>query len=294
MKTAFLTFEQFHGKKNIGSSKIRCHWLIENWLKEGKDIGNAEVFKIGKKYDCIIFQKAYWIEYAKVFKGIKILDLCDPDWLNWPYEMIAMINEVDGITTSTEALANSIAKFTDKPVWYLADRVNLDLIKPIKKHKGNAKTVVWYGYSQNFEMLQSAIHAIKKEKLNLIVISNKPFSIASWPEDIELTNFFYNEEHVYQDIAKADIVINPISDSAHWKYKSNNKTVIAWALGMPVAANDQELKKFIPEEARIEEVNKRLKEVEEKYDVKLSVKELKNIIIYLSTKKNQKQTNGNK
>ncbi len=292
MKTAFLTFEQYHGKKNIGSSKIRCHWLIENWRKIGKNIGDAEVFRMGKKYDAIIFQKAYFIEYAKAFKGIKILDLCDPDWLNWPYKMVEMMKEVDGITTSTQALADSVAKFTDTPVWYLPDRVNLDIIKRIKKHKGNgrAKSVVWYGYSQNFPMVKSAVPALKKENLNLSVISDQPFSMPGWPENIELVNLFYNEEHVYNDIAQSDIVINPISNSAHWKYKSNNKTVIAWALGMPVAADDRELKKFLTEEGRIEEVNKRLKEVKEKYDVKISVKELKNIIIHLSKKKLQNNT----
>lgn len=288
IKTAFLTFEQYHGKKNLGSSKIRCHWLIKHWREAGMNIGDAEVFKMGKKYDCIIFQKAYWPEYAKAFKGIKILDLCDPDWLQWQYEMVAMMNEVDGITTSTKALADTVAKFTDTPVWYLADRVDLDIVKKIKEHKGNgrAKSVSWFGYNHNFPMLKAAIPALKKEKLNLIVISNKPFAMPGFPENIELTNYFYNEEQIYNDICKADILINPISNDAHWKYKSNNKTVIAWALGMPVAYDDREMEKFITEEGRIKEMEKREKEVKEKYDVKLSVKELKDIIIYLSTKKN--------
>ena len=68
-KGAILTFEQFHGRKNLGSSRIRGHWLIDNW-------DEVELFKQGKKYDFVIYQKAYFIEHAKIFKGIKILDLC--------------------------------------------------------------------------------------------------------------------------------------------------------------------------------------------------------------------------
>jgi len=286
MKTAFLTFEQYHGKKGIGSSRIRCHWLIKHWMDAGKDIGNAEEFIMGRKYDCIIFQKVYWPEYAKEFKGIKILDLCDPDWFQWQYKVKEMIEECDVITTSTKELAEAVAKFTDKPVHYVADRVDFDQIKKIKEHKGNAKSVVWYGYNQNFPRLMEAISALKKMKLNLIVIANKPFLLSGLSDVIQLTNYPFNEETVNDDIQKADIVINPISNEAHWKYKSNNKTVIAWALGMPVAKNDQELKIFLTEDGRKKEVEKRLKEVKENYDVKKSVIELKNIIIKLSTSKN--------
>jgi len=64
------------GRKDIGSSRIRGEWLANN-------CGDTEIFIQGKAYDVVIYQKAYWVEHAKLFKGIKILDLCDPDWLHW-------------------------------------------------------------------------------------------------------------------------------------------------------------------------------------------------------------------
>ena len=55
MKIGFLTFEQFYGRKDIGSSRIRAQWLVNHWPE-------AELFKMGEKYDVIIYQKVYWPE----------------------------------------------------------------------------------------------------------------------------------------------------------------------------------------------------------------------------------------
>ena len=75
MKIGILTFEQFHGRKDIGSSRIRAKWVINHWPE-------AEEFVFGQKYDVVIYQKAYWLEHAQEFKGLKILDICDADFLH--------------------------------------------------------------------------------------------------------------------------------------------------------------------------------------------------------------------
>ena len=82
MKVGIVTFEKFHGRKtnSIGSSRIRAYNLVKYWEE-------ASIYKHAKKYDVLIFQKAYWIEMAKKFEGIKILDLCDPDFLDWHYNI---------------------------------------------------------------------------------------------------------------------------------------------------------------------------------------------------------------
>jgi len=91
-RCGLLTFEQWYGKEDMGSSRIRGHWIINNWKE-------AELFKQGEKYDVVIFQKCYWLDYVKAFKGIKILDLCDPDWLD-TVPIIDIIDNVDAITVS--------------------------------------------------------------------------------------------------------------------------------------------------------------------------------------------------
>ena len=272
MKGAILTFERYLGKRNIGSSRIRGKWLADNW--EG-----VELFTQGQGYDFIIYQKAYFVEHAKAFKGIKIFDLCDPDFLHWGYRTKEMLDNVDIITTSTEALAKTLRNFTTKPVVHIPDRINLKEFTTKKYHKDRARTVVWYGYSTNFEMLKPVLHFIKKLKLNLIVISDTSFLMPNaYVNSIEVRNFPHNWDTVALDIQEGDIVINPQSSKGKWKYKSNNKTLFAWAQGMPVATNLIELQKFLSEEERRKEAIKRTKELEEKWDICYSVNELKTII----------------
>ena len=256
MKTAFFTFEQFHRKKDIGSSRIRADWLIKNWGK-----GKAERYRDGENYDAIIFQKVYWVEYAKIFKGIKILDLCDADFLDWACRIKEMIEECDGITTSTEALAEVIRKYTDKPVRCIPDRVDMDYHSQKKIHSGEAKKAVWFGYAQNQKTIESVLPLLVQHKLGLIVVSNMPFIMPiTYMGRVELINYPWSVKTANDDIIKADFVINPTFKYGNWQFKSNNKTLTAWALGMPVANTPDEVKRFMDEGERKKEAEIRLKE----------------------------------
>jgi len=276
-KIAILPWEIYEGRKNIGSSKIRSFWVNKYW-------DESEIFVQGRKYDTVIYQKCYWVEHAKLFKGIKILDLCDPDWLSWGYRIKEMIEEVDGITTSTEELAESIRKFTKKPVKCIPDRVDLEDFKFKKVHEGEAKSVVWFGYSQNSEILKPVVHFLIKNKLDLIIVSDKNF--ASFPnQNINISFYKWKGETAYSDIIKGDIAVNPTSKDGKWKYKSNNKTLISWCLGLPVASSPEDFKKFMSEKSRTKENVKRMKEVKEKWLVEKSVEEYKEFIKYIEKTK---------
>ena len=69
------------------------------------------------------------------------------------------------------------------------------------------------------------------------------------------------------------------------QYKSNNKVTKAWALGMPVARMSEDLERFLDPEERKKEAELRLKEVKEKWDVKTSVSEMKQLIEDIKNKK---------
>ena len=302
MKIGICTFEMFHGRKDLGSSRIRGHWLVKNWKE-------AKLFKQGEKYDVVIYQKAYFIEHAKVFKGIKILDICDPDWLHWAYRTKEMIEEVDVITTSTEPLAIALRQFTDKPVICVPDRIDLEEHKLQKKHEGKAKSVVWFGYSTGFPMVDTALKAIEDLGLNLIIISDQSYLLPMnyvKPEIqqgmtekeqervlleqdkkehwIELTNYKWSPDTVNADIIRGDMVINPKIKTGKWKFKSNNKTLTAKALGMPVANSLEDLEFLLDEKNRIKTAEDGLIEVKEKWNIKQSVVEMKSIIKTLQNK----------
>ncbi len=289
MKTGFFTFDLFHGRKNTGSSRIRCLNLIKYWEKAGLDMGSADEYRYGAIYDAIIFQKAYFPQFLEAYKGIKILDLCDADWLQWNYKLTESLVHCDGVTCSTIEIAKFIVKMTDKPVAVIPDRVDFDTVKKTKEHFDDIKKVAWFGYSDNFEVLEMAIPAIVKRGLELIVVSNKAFSPYKQFRDrnkpdkyLEYVNYPWSPETWADDILRADMVINPKYDKGRFKYKSDNKTTQAWALGLPVALTDKDLDSFASESERRKEAEKRLKEVKDGFDVKQSVTELKDFINEIS------------
>ncbi len=278
MKTGILTFEQFHGKKDIGSSRIRGHWIVKHWKSAGQDIGDCEIFRYGQHYDVVIYQKAYFVEHAKSFKGIKILDICDPDWLIWTGKLVEMAQEVDAISCSSMALTKAVSKFTDKPVYFVPDRVDLEGMPAPKKHFGPTKTVVWYGYSHNFPILDSCIKALCAKGLELIVVSDNVYAPPSGFK-IPLQNLPFSGAHHLDDIQKGDIVLNPRFTKGKWKYKSENKTAIAWALGMPVAHTEEELTSLMTQEQRQSASEVAYEKAKNEYDIKLSVIDYKDIIL---------------
>lgn len=263
---AFLTFENFWQRKNIGSSRIRARWLL-------KYMPEAELFVQGKDYKCVIYQKAYWKEHIRAFKGKKILDICDPDWLDG-LEIMSILKYMDAVTVPSEALKEELANMTDKPIYVIPDRVDFDGLPEPKKHEGTAKKVVWFGYSHNAEVLDQATMKLGAMGLELIVISEGNYRTTDCP----VTNILWDIETVNDEIQKADFALLPKMEIGRWKYKSENKTVQCWALGIPVAKTAQDLDRFMHADERNKEAENRYKEAKEKFDVKLSVEELRKII----------------
>jgi hypothetical protein len=294
MRIGFLTFSAYHGRKPVGSTKIRAEWVIESWKKYGPDMGEAEFYKIGQKYDVVVYQKVYWVEHAKNFHGIKILDVCDPDFLSWNYPVMEMVGEVDAVTTSTFPLAKVFAQVTEKPVQVILDRVNPDIVKRFKdKHIGQAKYVVWYGYSDNQSVLDEILPVLHKHGFSLIVVSDAPYRMPSAIKNFELINYPWTDTTAYQDICRGDIVINPKKKKGKWKYKSDNKTVIAYQLGMPVAHDLEELIALKSAEARNQAVAEAQKLVQEDYHISKTIIELKELIQEVASAKGKGDPENN-
>jgi hypothetical protein len=271
MKIGFVLFENYHQRKDVASSRIRGKWIIEALNEIGVE---AEEFVQGKTYDVIYFQKTYWKEMAREFKGVKILDICDPDWLDGA-EVVSFCKDIDAVTVPTERLQKELSEMIDKPVHIIRDRENLELLPKPKKHEGEAKTVVWFGYSHNLDAIEPALDTIKKLGLTLRVITDGDFHTSL----CDVKSVKWTKETEMEEIQKADFALLPEMTKGRWLYKSNNKTIHAWALGLPVAKTLDDLKRFIDPIERQKESELRLKEVKDKYDVKLSAKELLDLII---------------
>lgn len=270
-----LTFQRKHGraKGSIGSSIIRGYWLADHW-------NEASLWTEGVYSDVLIFQKVYWLEMMKEYTGIKILDLCDPDWLSGELEIVKLSKHLDAITCSSKGIYNFVKKVVDIPVFFIPDRVSLGFFDETKKHEGKAKKIVWFGYHHNAkEVLPIILPTLQRLGLDLTVISDNDFNPAV-TYGVNIENKRFSWDTIKYDIMYGDIVVNlqPIDKNKRFEYKSDNKTYISWALGVPVADNEDELEKYLDPDERNKEGQLRRKEIEEKYNSKISVEEFKEVI----------------
>lgn len=273
----FLTFEQFHNKKNVGSTKIRVHNLIKNW-------SDAELYRYGEMADVLIFQKVYAgrdYKFPVTYPGIKILDICDPDWLEGA-PIKETVDAMDAVVCPTEPLAEFIRQITDKPVRVIKDRFDISEFPPKKVHKGDAKTIVWFGYHHNAGALKLAVQSIERRGLNLKIVSNQdPFAWkwASDPEAFQKKYIYVSyKEDAYKEIQKADICVLPVLKRPQDRFKSENKTVIAQLLGLPVVKDADELDSMMEAKARNGHIATIHDKLKQDYDCRLSVKEYKELI----------------
>ena len=292
MKIGILSNEKWTNaqKNSIGSSRIRVTWPLHYWQ-------DAEEFKIGVKYDVVVFQKAYFTEYMKYFDGVKILDLCDPDWIDGK-PVVEAIELCDAVTVASPGLYGYVKKLTTKPVFYIPDRVDLEAHQERKNHEGRARSAVWFGYHHNQQVLDAVLPTIKRLGLDLTVISDLPYTPQSSIQGVDkvwinhhVKNVKYDPETVNQEIiAGGDFLINYRPEAGKFVFKSENKTLIGWAIGMPVAKTSEDFDRFMDPYERRKEAEMRLQEVVDNWTSDKSVREYVDVIsICLRTREGQPQ-----
>jgi hypothetical protein len=274
----FLTFEQFHNKRGVGSTNIRVHSLIKYWPEAG-------IYKYGECPDVMIFQKVYMTQdykFHRHFEGIKILDICDPDWMDG-MAIKETVDNVDGVSCPTEALAEYIRQMTDKPVKVIPDRHDLVDLPQLKTHKGELKRVVWFGYKQNATLLRFAVPTLERMGLELTVISNEDPMAWRWgddPDSYEPKYKFkkYDGSTIKSELARYDVCLLPPGNRPEDRFKSDNKTTLAWLCGLPVAQTGDDLRRLMDPCARQEEVDDKYRYAIDNYDCKISVREMQEFI----------------
>lgn len=276
MNVKVITNEKMHkaafATGRIGSSIIRGKWLVEAW-------DEASEWNHGDPADAMIFQKAYWQHMMRSFEGKKILDLCDPDWLGGDLKLVETAELVDAITCSNPGLTETIQKIVKHiPVETVPDRLNLDYFTQKKSHKNKATRAVYFGFKHNADaVLPQVLPTLGALGMELLVISNRPFT-AHVTYGTVIKNVTWTQDSAYNDILFADIALNPPLMQGNWRYKSNNKTLIAWALGLPVANDGDDLRRFLDPEERTKEAALRWEEVKKDWDIKLSIKQYQGIL----------------
>jgi len=255
----------FYFFKNSASERFRCDWLLP-YLPADKYDGTQNL----DNYDVIIYQKAHsseMLKLAKKYQGkkIQIYDNTDPDFLfNDLKEFAGCMNF---ITVSTQAVANGF-KHYGTPVYVIPDRHELSYYNEKKIHRQVTNPLfVWFGYADNFARIEPLLPILKEHKFELKVICEQPVGHGNF--------IFWDKDAVNKEIIEGDIVLN-LPDN--YGYKSDNKTVTAWLLGMPVVEKVTQIFEFLEYEDRMKESEKRLKQAQEEYNIKRSAEEMLNLI----------------
>jgi hypothetical protein len=277
MKVGFITMEKVANRPvdTVGSSRIRARWVAKYW-------DEAEEYMLGRKYDVLIFQKAWWESMIREFEGIKIFDICDPDWFEGKRSYFGLMSECDAVTTSTPALANYIGKLiTHIPVICIPDRLDLEEHQEFKKvHSPVLKEVAWFGYSHNFYYLERTFDKLIEKGLSLKVIADKGVDLSEkYKQALKIKQVTYDYRNVHREIIGADAVLMPeASGDLRASFKSNNKTLTAWALGMPVIQEPGDMDRLGGQAVREKEGQGNRAKAVKDWDVKLSVKDYKKLI----------------
>lgn len=278
MVVKFFPFTLYHAKNNVGSTRIRVEKVIENWPE-------ASLYKYGDKADVMIFQKVYVTHDFKMIKNypaIKILDTCDLDWNESPGVYIKeTLDAVDAVTVPTEELRKFLQSMTQTPVVIVKDRFDVSEFPTPKKHTGDLRSLVWFGYYQNSEVLKYAMGAIERRGLRLTVISNEDPIADRWasPAYSSMYTFVkYDQDTIYQELQKHDACLLPKGMRPQDRFKSENKTIIAQLCGLPVAQYAEDLDELKTADARNKNIEAIYDTIKEEYNVVKSVQQYKEII----------------
>ena len=282
MKVRFFDFSRYHGKyPDAGSTVIRVNQLIKYWPEAGK-------YLYGENPDVLIFQKVYTspdYKFPAHFQGIKILDICDPDWLGGGAQIKETVDAVDAVACSSDNLRDFVRQMTDKPVITIKDRFDLSEVPNPKQHTKDATTVVWFGYRHNAETLKPAMRTLFDMNLKLIVIAEDDPLAWQWLPRLdgekyraENYKFIKHTDNIYKDLQRADLCLLPIGSRPIDRFKSDNKTTKAILAGLPVARDADHLRRFISADERNKYVGRTYEKTCKEYDVKRSIEEYKALI----------------
>jgi glycosyltransferase involved in cell wall biosynthesis len=218
------------------SSRLRGLW-------PAKHIPGAQIVDITQgiipEADVYVWIKKTHPQYL-ARPGVHIWDVCDPVWWFQPKEAAQIAFGVNAVVASNQGLAEDFQGWSGRPCKVIPDRLDLTHY-PVRRKHGDARPVrlIWFGASQNRVALFGAVPTLERAKANgmdieLTIYDDRPD--AQWSMSTEFPVYYTHWELSKENevIAGHDIAVLPQYPGAWGAVKSNNKTLTAWACGLPV------------------------------------------------------------
>lgn len=261
------------------SVRFRAQWPAKYWDDADCYDGSQRL----TDYDVFVFQKLYLTDHARAWAQAltstgKLLafDLCDANWLlseEHKRRLLAVLPLFDFAVAPTKLLVEWLGQWL--PARHIPDRLDLEVHQEKHEHKPGEISLVWFGYSGNLVTLETLWSLLRERGFSLTIISD------GLPEEWESESVRFvrwTPEGANAEIARHDVALNPGLDKGHFAYKSHNKTITAWALGVPVAKTLEEMLRLRDYDERVAESKRRLAEVRELWDVRISVREWARVV----------------
>lgn len=244
MSALFITAGRIHW----ASSRLRAWWPAEHMPEATVvpfDEANGYAPEYADPYDVIVIQKHGLPEHQKVWReqGKRILwDACDPMWWFSPDAVRRILEHVDLVTVSTEALAADFRGwYGDRlPVVVIPDRLKLEHYPLLRQHQdADPVRLIWYGMGINRYALAGAWVNLCRlvadgysVELTICDDAHKQPMPGFSPEPPVYT-IEWRLELENQIIAAHDIALLPPYPGPWGPLKSNNKQLTATACGLP-------------------------------------------------------------
>ena len=235
------------GDIKTASARFRAIWPAEH-MRDVDIVTIEEIQRtraISPSYKNYIWIKVFdleAVEHLAEHKKNVWWDLCDP--VHWfePMKARHMADLSTGIVFSNQALCDDFVKWygpTDK-AHVIVDRLKLEHYKRVKQHTETIKPrFIWFGAGQNRLSLYATLATFARLEANGVALSvtifddkaSEPWRISNTIPTYHATWALETENEV---LADHDIAVLPPYPGPWGNVKSNNKTLTAWACGLPV------------------------------------------------------------
>lgn len=227
------------------SARMRAHW-VARYMRDAVVVqANAEhIYPEARAY---VWQKVAHREtiQAQIKAGARVWwDVCDPSWWMEPRQCREIDDLVHGVVASSHALAE------DYTVWSkwnravcIPDRLELAHFDCARIHGEHSPVrLIWYGLGANRLALWNCLINLERlvangHKIELTVMDERPEDAVSAPT-YPVYSMRWILEHEVEAIAAHDIALLPPYPGPWGRVKSNNKTLTAWACGVPATTGE--------------------------------------------------------